>query len=157
MSLFYYFLWTHLWTPQRWRMRPFNYICRHTLHVIQFCLISSNHIRKYFRRCYRRRDLCRFNHPPSRFSGKRKQASQHMGTGWMKCIIHRSIEWHCIDGPTHNCQAALVKKSLQSKKKQATEITFQKRVACMYSSYSQEQGLTVKNILFNCSKEKYLY
>lgn len=59
-------------------------INRHRLHVIQFCLISSNHIGKYFRRCYRRRDLCRFNHPPSCFSGKRKQASQHMVTGWMK-------------------------------------------------------------------------
>lgn len=152
MRLFYYFLCCrfntdHLWTPQRWRMWSFSYISRHRLRVIPFCLISSNHIGKYFRRCYRRRDLCRFNHPTSCFSGKRKQASQHMVTEW------NALFTDTLNGIALMVQHLYVKQHWLKRVERANEITFQKRV------YSQEQGLTVKNrcFLLKCINEKYFY
>lgn len=127
-----------------------------------FSFVSFHQItsEKYCRRCYRRRDLCRFNHPPSCFSGKRKQVSQHMVTGWMKCSIHRGIEWHCIDGPTPNYQAALVKKNLQSNKKQAKEITFQQKnglhVDTAKSKVSQlKTGTFYWNVAMKCTEKQF--
>lgn len=88
------------------------YICRHRLHVIQFCLISSNHIGNYFRRCYRRHDLCRFNHPPSCFSGKRKPASQHIVTAWVNKMYYSQKHWmalHSRHGATTKSKVSQLK------------------------------------------------